>query len=100
MLVTSRDESFGMAAAEALLCGCPLVANDLSVFHEVFPSSPLVHLVDIWNPEAVGRAATEIAALQRTEELVSSVHDELRDRYGPEAFVSAFLGLLKMRDST
>lgn len=98
MLVTSRDESFGMAAAEALLCGCPLIANDLPVFHEVFPSSPLVHLVDIWNPEAVAQAANNVAALQRTEELVNSVHAELRDRYGSDAFASAFLGLLSKRD--
>jgi glycosyltransferase involved in cell wall biosynthesis len=89
-----------MAAAEALLCGCPLIANDLPVFHEVFPPSPLVHLVDIWDPEAVAQAANEVAVLQRTDEVVSQLHAELRDRFGPEAFAGAFLDLLKKQGST
>lgn len=40
----------GMAIAEALLCGCPVIANDLPVFREVFPDSPLFKRVEIWQP--------------------------------------------------
>jgi glycosyltransferase involved in cell wall biosynthesis len=97
MLVTSRDESFGMAAAEALMCGCPLIANDLPVFHEVFPSSPMIKLVDIWNPEAVALAAEEVVALQHQEELTTQVYAKLKDSYGPAAFVESFLNLLAER---
>ena len=80
MLVTSRDESFGMAAAESLMCGCPLIANDLPVFREVFPSSPMVHLVDIWDPEQVASAAQDVDALAETEGLVRQVYKHLGGR--------------------
>lgn len=96
MLVTSRDESFGMAAAEALLCGCPLIANDLPVFREVLPTSPLVHLVDIWKPEQVAKAARTLTALPRPDD-VAALHDKLSERYGAAAFVRSFMPLLDVR---
>ncbi|CDM40285.1 glycosyltransferase family 4 protein [Ectopseudomonas oleovorans] len=88
MLVTSRDESFGMAAAEALLCGCPLISNDLAVFREVFPESPLLQRVDIWSPEQVAAAAQQLAV---GVELVQrqAMHDYLAKAYGAPAFVAA-----------
>lgn len=93
MLVTSRDESFGMAAAEALLCGCPLIANDLPVFREVFPDSSLVQRVDIWQPEQVGAAARALAVASVVEE-VTRLHRELTTRYGPHAYVESLTNLL------
>jgi len=93
MLVTSRDESFGMAAAEALLCGCPLIANDLPVFREVLPDSPLVQRLDIWRPEQVGAAARTLEAGPPGDE-VTRMHGELARRYGPHAYVESFKTLL------
>jgi glycosyltransferase involved in cell wall biosynthesis len=93
MLVTSRDESFGMAAAEALLCGCPLIANDLPVFREVFPDSPMIQRVDIWDPEQVADAAGRLQAPPEAGE-VDSLYRELSDRYGPRRFVQSFETLL------
>ncbi len=95
MLVTSRDESFGMAAAEALLCGCPLIANDLPVFREVFPESPLIHLVDIWQPEQLAQAAQALSQTAVAGEAVA-LHDELSRRYGPEAFLRSFKRLMSV----
>ncbi|WP_336056018.1 glycosyltransferase family 4 protein [Nitratireductor sp. CH_MIT9313-5] len=91
MLVTSRDESFGMAAAEALLCGCPIIANDLPVFREVFPATPMVQLVDIWNPEEVADAASALAGSHIDP---YPLHQHLAARYGPETFVRSFKNLL------
>ena len=89
MLVTSRDESFGMAAAEALLCGCPLITNDLPVFREVFPDSPLMHRVDIWQPDQVAAAAAAI--IQKPAEAdVIALHRRLSQKFGPKAFVDKF----------
>lgn len=93
MLVTSRDESFGMAAAEALLCGCPLLTNDLPVFREVFPESPMIHRVDIWDPEAVAAAAVRLRYPVSPQE-ISHMRDYLATHYGPEAFVSRFLQVI------
>lgn len=94
MLVTSRDESFGMAAAEALLCGCPLIANDLPVFREVFPDSPLVQLVDIWQPEQVAIAGQRLGEQVPDGDDVQNLYDRLSRRYGPDAFVYTFKALL------
>lgn len=93
MLVTSRDESFGMAAAEALLCGCPLLTNDLPVFREVFPESPMIHRVDIWDPEAVAAAAGRLRDPVSPRD-ISDMRDYLTTHYGPEAFVSKFLQVI------
>ena len=93
MLVTSRDESFGMAAAEAVLCGCPLITNDLPVFREVFPESRMIQRVDIWQPEKVARAAEVLANPPLMEE-VDVLRQELSRRYGPHAFVEAFKKLM------
>lgn len=95
MLVTSRDESFGMAAAEALLCGCPLIANDLPVFREVFPESPLIHLVDIWQPDQIAQAAQGLSQCAFEREVVT-LHDELSRRYGPESFLASFKRLMSV----
>lgn len=96
MLVTSRDESFGMAAAEALLCGCPLIANDLPVFREVLPNSPLVHLVDIWQPEQVASAAQTLATLPNPG-AVAAVYTQLSERYGAASFVRSFMQLMSVQ---
>jgi L-malate glycosyltransferase len=88
MLVTSRDESFGMAAAEALLCGCPLITNDLPVFREVFLDSEMIRRVDIWQPDQFQQAAEALA--QGVElQVRQQMHDYLRSTYGPDAFMNA-----------
>lgn len=92
MLVTSRDESFGMAAAEALLCGCPLITQDLPVFREVFPESPMIRRVDIWSPRSVAAALRE--PLPPAPDSVAALRTTLVERYGPETFVRAFRALL------
>ncbi len=93
MLVTSRDESFGMAAAEALLCGCPLIANELPVFREIFPVSSMVHLVDIWQPEQIADAAQQLTT-SVTDGEVQHLYTQLSRRYGPKSFVETFKTLL------
>lgn len=94
MLVTSRDESFGMAAAEALLCGCSLLTNDLPVFREVFPDSELIHRVDIWNPDAVAAAARSLDD-PPSGDVIESMGRILRERYGPASFRERFSQALR-----
>lgn len=89
MLVTSRDESFGMAAAEALLCGCPLIANDLPVFREVFPDSPMVQRVDIWQPDQVMQAISKLSASTITDPDRHEMFEALHWQYGAAAFITA-----------
>ncbi|MCG6658045.1 glycosyltransferase [Halomonas campisalis] len=94
MLVTSRDESFGMAAAEALLCGCPLITNDLPVFREVFPESSMVQRVDIWQPGQVASAVERLSRGVATKDECLNLYETLRTRYGVSAFVAALRGVM------
>ncbi|AWM61391.1 glycosyltransferase family 1 protein [Stutzerimonas stutzeri] len=94
MLVTSRDESFGMAAAEALMCGCPLITNDLPVFREVFPNSDMIKRVDIWQPEQFEQAAKALPAVP-DQEACRRMHEHLSSAYGPEAFMVALNAALE-----
>lgn len=97
MLVTSRDESFGMAVAEALLCGCPVITNDLPVFHEVFPDSPLLQRVDVWDPSMFLEAVRRLPTV-RSDAAVRSVREHLVGHYGPEAFLAAMQPILEAGD--
>lgn len=94
MLVTSRDESFGMAAAEALMCGCPLITNDLPVFREVFPDSDMIKRVDIWQPEQFELAAKALA-VGPNPEACQRMYEHLSSTYGPEAFMAALNAALE-----
>jgi glycosyltransferase involved in cell wall biosynthesis len=94
MLVTSRDESFGMAAAEALMCGCPLITNDLPVFREVFPNSDMIRRVDIWQPEQFERAAKALPVAP-DQEACRHIYEHLSSTYGPEAFMVALNAALE-----
>lgn len=89
MVVTSRDESFGMAVAEALMCGCPVITNDLPVFREVFPPSPMMQRVDIWQPEQFEPAALALVAGVSRDD-VAAMYTHLTSAYGPQAFRQAF----------
>lgn len=88
MLITSRDESFGMAAAEALMCGCSLITNDLPVFREVFPVSDMIKRVDIWQPDQIERAANELASGVDAE-VSQRMYEYLSSNYGASAFMTA-----------
>lgn len=90
MLVTSRNESFGMAAAEALLCGCPLISNNLPVLKEIFPSSPMLHIVDIWQPEQVLSAVENLISNRIDEKEKNVMYQALANSYGEESFLNAF----------
>ncbi|PPV33955.1 glycosyltransferase family 4 protein [Ectopseudomonas oleovorans] len=94
MLVTSRDESFGMAAAEALMCGCPLITNDLPVFREVFPDSDMIKRVDIWQPEQFEQAAKALLAVP-DQETCRHMYEHLSSTYGPAAFMAALNAALE-----
>ena len=41
LVCPSDDEGFGLTIVEALACGCPVVASDIEVFHEVADDSAM-----------------------------------------------------------
>lgn len=52
----SVHDTFGIALAEAMACGLPVVANDLPVFREIFGGYDSVRLFESANPESMADA--------------------------------------------
>ncbi len=94
MVVTSRNESFGMSVAEALLCGCPVVSTDVGAVGEVFADREALKLFPF------GDASTALGLIEQT--LSAGVvpqhqrqrwHNELADSVSPAKTSRAFRNL-------
>ncbi len=59
-VVTSRYEPFGLAAVEATLAGCAVVANDIASQREVWGDAAVFFAKD--DAEALGRVLSELAS--------------------------------------
>lgn len=68
-VVTSRDESFGMSVAEALLCGCPVVAPAVGALGELHTGPGL----------SLYPAGELVAAQEKIRALLTSTHDARAD---------------------
>jgi len=66
-VATSRYEPFGLALLEAALSGCPIVANDIETFHEVWGEDAIYFERN--NPQSLVLTIQEIASnpLRRSE---------------------------------
>ncbi|MCK6549327.1 glycosyltransferase family 4 protein [Myxococcota bacterium] len=74
-LVTSRDESFGMAVAEALLCGCPVVSSHVGAIPELAPESD--HLRFYAHGDVEHAAALVLDVLEHAERARRSLEEAL-----------------------
>ena len=91
MLLTSRNESFGMTVAEALVMGCPVVAPAVGALPELLPAAGLYEFGD----EDAARKLTG-RMLDDTEfraDLLST-RDQVMNKVHPERAVESFLGVL------
>jgi glycosyltransferase involved in cell wall biosynthesis len=86
----SREETFGLAAVEALACGTPVVATRTGEARTFGPDLGLT--VDPDDIEELGRAIAEMA---RTRQVYDSqhLHDEMGRRYGRDVVRRQLLAL-------
>lgn len=96
-LVTSRDESFGMSVAEALLSGCPVVASRVGALPELAVDRPYLELYPLGDVE---RASEQVLGLlergrgARARAALSADLPELRVRLAPSTVGPLYLETL------
>ena len=95
LLVTSKTESFGMIALEALACGTPVVATDSGGVSEIVDNGVTGVVISSREPEALARALGELlSSPQRLRkmgrEAARSVGHLTWDRVA-EAFLNTYL---------
>ncbi|MGD9645392.1 MAG: glycosyltransferase family 4 protein [Pirellulales bacterium] len=95
LVSTSRQESFGMVALEAMGCGCPVVVPDIGGFRDFVEDGVTGFRFPVGNADA---AAERIVALltpsSQRDEMLRAAHDLVRSRYSARAVVDSFLGAL------
>ncbi len=96
LLVTSRCESFGMAVAEALMCGCPVVASDVGAIAEVCADRVMLRLYPFGDYQ---RAAVEVGHVFDVGPTPMGyrdrLHQSLARKLSPEVICKEFLTLVE-----
>jgi D-inositol-3-phosphate glycosyltransferase len=92
----SREETFGLAAAEAAVAGLPVVSADLAVLREVLTadSGPAALFVPPMDARAFASAIAEVFADQALAARLITAGQRLRARYAPERMCDAYEALL------
>jgi glycosyltransferase involved in cell wall biosynthesis len=91
LLMTTRNESFGMAAAEAVLMRCPVIAPRVGALPEILPDEALYDPED-WEEvrSKIGRMLSDAGwREQLTEETYDQVAETVHPRHALEAFSDA-----------
>lgn len=95
-IVTSRDESFGMAAAEALLCGCPVVASRVGAIPELGAESDYLAFYAHGDVErAAARTVELLEGRARARAALDRDLPALAARLSPERVGPSYLGVLE-----
>ncbi|MEA2496019.1 MAG: hypothetical protein QOJ29_3930 [Thermoleophilaceae bacterium] len=87
LLLTTRNESFGMAPAEALLMGCPVIAPAVGALPELLPEQALYDPED-W--EAAAAKTTQMLEDPEFRQSLLQTQDRVREIVRPETAVEAF----------
>jgi len=90
-LCTTSNESFGMAVAESLVCGCPVVAPAVGALPELLPPAALYRPGD-W-AEARDKARRALSDAGYRQELLSTA-SQVRELTTPERVLEAYRGVV------
>ena len=96
MLITSRGESFCMAALEAMLCGCPVVAPDHTALPELLQKGELGAL---YRAESTSDAAIQVHRVMTDKDArkayIDKTLEDMPNRYGTSRIISQYAAFLR-----
>jgi len=94
-LLPAIEETYGLMAAEAMACGCCVVAYASGALPELIDNDETGILVERGNSTALGEAIQALyAGPERIAQLGSAAASRARERFGFEKHVSGLLDLL------
>jgi glycosyltransferase involved in cell wall biosynthesis len=95
LLITSKDESFGMAAVEAMACRLPVVASRVGALPEVLDGP---HQAGLYSLHHVEAAAARVASLlddpSEREALAEQGRRKVCERYSLQVAGETYLRVL------
>jgi N-acetyl-alpha-D-glucosaminyl L-malate synthase BshA len=95
-LLPSEDESFGLAALEAMSCGVPVVATNVGGLKELISHGVDGYLTEVGDPEALANYSLEILQNpELQEELGSNARAKVLKTYTPDKIVPQYEDLYK-----
>lgn len=95
-LLPSEDESFGLAALEAMSCGVPVVATNVGGLKELISHGVDGYLTEVGDPEALANCSLEILQNpELQEELGSNARAKVLKTYTPDKIVPQYEDLYK-----
>ena len=91
--VPSRREPFGLVAAEAMICGTPVIATNEGGLPD-FVTPDVGILVNVDDADALAKAVTQIL---EGEVVFDSkyIADKIKDRYSQDVLINEFINLYK-----
>lgn len=98
-IMTTINESFGMAALESLICGVPVVASRVGALPEIAPGAPYVRFYELGDIETAAALAVETVTAPMADDLRGALDQDLPrllDRYSAENVGPRYLQTLRM----
>ncbi len=97
-IMTTINESFGMAVLEALICGVPVIASRVGALPEIAPDAPYVRFYELGDIEAAAELAVDAVAPVEAGELRRALDADLPrllDQYASENVGPRYLQVLR-----
>lgn len=95
-LLPSEDESFGLAALEAMSCGVPVVATNVGGLKELISHGVDGYLTGVGDPEALANYSLEILQdPELQEKLGRNAREKVLGTYTPDKIVPQYEDLYK-----
>ena len=93
-IVTSRYEPFGLAAVEAALCGCAILANDIPPLREVWGDAAIYF--DLNSSGSLANLLRQLAAEPaKVRALAARAQNRARKRFTRERMAAEYLGFYR-----